>query len=607
MADVIVRVINNRAVVQVAGAEALVRLAEAATRENAERAEEALAQIEQIAAGAPDAPSVLNKLDKTENLSELADVAAARQNLSLNEVSPLDYGAVGNGIDADDMPIALAIAAALATGRSVNLRGLAYGVSAPVVLESGVSILNGALVARSDFDGFWIIQYAGTNITVRGVAIDGANLPSESIVSGARAQGSTVNLLIENCLVKNLSFDGISIAAAGGLYSHAYPTVRGCRIENVGWGGISMEDATDGLILGNTVYRSAYHGIAVARSCRRVRITANSVDRSMPPDIIYDGPGSVGGVEGGFLCYKEPLCAEITISANTFEDNRNAGQDGIGVGEDGTEHGSWAITGNVVRYAGLFGIDPVGNCTCSGNLIEFAAEQGIHVGLDLGGMMRNITVTGNTIKNTGLSAGKAGILVGDTLGASCTARNIKIADNMVIDDRATKYTDYGIIIVAEAGETTIEGLSVTGNDLARVGVSSFLHVGASGPGADFQCWGNNTLGDERTAFMPSVTSASGTISAVSASGRFHRVGSTVHFRCRIQITSAGTGTGVMTVALPVPARSGTSFPLYGVAGNLAVPLYVLAQGSDMVVVQPGGGTVIASGADLYLSGTYEAS
>lgn len=63
----------------------------------------------------------------------------------------------------------------------------------------------------------------------------------------------------------------------------------------------------------------------------------------------------------------------------------------------------------------------------------------------------------------------------------------------------------------------------------------------------------------------------------------------------------------MTVALPVPARSGTSFPLYGVAGNLAVPLYVLAQGSDMVVVQPGGGTVIASGADLYLSGTYEAS
>lgn len=82
MADVIVRVINNRAIVQVAGAEALVRLAEAATRENAERAEDALEQIEQIAAGAPDAPSVLNKLDKAANLSDLVDAAAARGNLA---------------------------------------------------------------------------------------------------------------------------------------------------------------------------------------------------------------------------------------------------------------------------------------------------------------------------------------------------------------------------------------------------------------------------------------------------------------------------------------------------------------------------------------------
>ena len=82
MADVIVRVINNRAVVQVAGAEALVRLAQAATRENAERAEGALEQIEQIAAGAPDAPSVLNKLDRAANLSDLVDAAAARGNLA---------------------------------------------------------------------------------------------------------------------------------------------------------------------------------------------------------------------------------------------------------------------------------------------------------------------------------------------------------------------------------------------------------------------------------------------------------------------------------------------------------------------------------------------
>lgn len=90
MADVIVKVINNRAVVQVAGAEALLRLAETATRENAERAENALEQIEEIATGAPDAPSVLNKLDKMANLSDLTDPEASRWNLGVAYASDIE-------------------------------------------------------------------------------------------------------------------------------------------------------------------------------------------------------------------------------------------------------------------------------------------------------------------------------------------------------------------------------------------------------------------------------------------------------------------------------------------------------------------------------------
>ena len=87
MADVIVRVVNNRAVVQVSGAEALLRLAEAATRDNAERAEAALEQIEDIAAGAPDAPSVVSKLDRAANLSDLANAGEARLNIGLKRAT----------------------------------------------------------------------------------------------------------------------------------------------------------------------------------------------------------------------------------------------------------------------------------------------------------------------------------------------------------------------------------------------------------------------------------------------------------------------------------------------------------------------------------------
>lgn len=82
MADVIVKVIDNRAVVQVAGAEALLRIAEAATRSNAERAEAALQEIQEIASGAPDAPSILDKAER--DGSNIIDPEAFRQAIGAN-------------------------------------------------------------------------------------------------------------------------------------------------------------------------------------------------------------------------------------------------------------------------------------------------------------------------------------------------------------------------------------------------------------------------------------------------------------------------------------------------------------------------------------------
>ena len=64
MADAVVRVQSNRAVITLGGGEVVAFQAAQAAAPYAERAEDALTQIEQIATGAPDAPSVLNKVNR---------------------------------------------------------------------------------------------------------------------------------------------------------------------------------------------------------------------------------------------------------------------------------------------------------------------------------------------------------------------------------------------------------------------------------------------------------------------------------------------------------------------------------------------------------------
>lgn len=85
MADAVVRVQSNRAVITLGGGEIVAFQAAQAAAPYAERAEDALEQIEQIASGAPDAPSVVAKAERdASNLTE-ADVAAFAGVLQVDE------------------------------------------------------------------------------------------------------------------------------------------------------------------------------------------------------------------------------------------------------------------------------------------------------------------------------------------------------------------------------------------------------------------------------------------------------------------------------------------------------------------------------------------
>ena len=100
MADAVVRVQSNRAVITLGGGEIVGFQAAQAAAPFADRAEAALAQIEEIAADAPDAPSVFAKADRNANLSDLTDPAAARFNIGadLAQNVKFDLGAAGASV-----------------------------------------------------------------------------------------------------------------------------------------------------------------------------------------------------------------------------------------------------------------------------------------------------------------------------------------------------------------------------------------------------------------------------------------------------------------------------------------------------------------------------
>ncbi|VDC49719.1 glycosyl hydrolase family 28-related protein [Brevundimonas mediterranea] len=102
MADAVVRVQSNRAVITLGGGEIVGFQAAQAAAPFADRAEAALAQIEEIAADAPDAPSVFAKADRYANLSDLTDPAAARFNIGADLAQNVNYdlGAPGSSVRA---------------------------------------------------------------------------------------------------------------------------------------------------------------------------------------------------------------------------------------------------------------------------------------------------------------------------------------------------------------------------------------------------------------------------------------------------------------------------------------------------------------------------
>lgn len=288
---------------------------------------------------------------------------------------------------------------AIAQGGTFDLGGFTYRIAGRLTPGAGTHLTGkGEFLASPAFDDR--APQDGLQMMVRiidglridsGVVFDGgSNLRVGFWLTGARNTGPVHNVTLSG-VFRNLSFDGIDISRNNGAWLNSDITTS-ATIDNVGWIGANLE-GIDRLVHDRLrVSRTGFHGIYVGHG-HSVRGNGFSVDKSRPPYRIYNGPGGFNGQEKGFL-FGHFSTVDARWTHFRLFDNRHAGYDGFGIGEDGPyadpESRDIYAQGEI-WYAGLFGFD-VSSDMQAAIAAYYPKRQGIQFGLDLGGTLSNIRV-----------------------------------------------------------------------------------------------------------------------------------------------------------------------------------------------------------------------
>jgi hypothetical protein len=384
-----------------------------------------------------------------------------------------DYGATGDGVTDDTAALNAAIAALgtylrlfFPAGTYIISSELVIGVSNITVFGEGrdasaIKLISGA----SGIDRMMGVTASG--VTIESLGLDGNSINNSTInVTGIKASANEFHLL--NCKIQNLTWYGVSVD--GGTTGVNYFRLNNTQISDIGFRGIAIIHAKDGLISGNTIISTGSHALDIQRgsvigtyNCERIMTHGNYATRATPPVVLTP---SMGAQDGGLLALD--LGAKfITVDGNILWDNRTGGDDGIILGQDGTNDPTdIVITNNTVGYAGNFGIDATSRCVVDGNYVYKAGAYGIVAVIDLGGTHADAIISNNLVidpMNDG-NVGYSGGIVAYSLVAGAQIKNLKITGNTV--KSSNSLCANGVHLVS--GNATFTDVEVTGNNVKTV-------------------------------------------------------------------------------------------------------------------------------------------
>lgn len=438
-------------------------------------------------------------------------------------ISVKDYGAKGDGVTDDTVSIKAAIAYAGAIGGgTVYFPASTYLVSSPIPLTlpnvklMGSSAYSASVTVPNNATGFIgynpnaVFILNANNCGISNLGMNGNIANNSAQAFGAVSTTISVSgIYVTDCYIHDFIYNGITAQPGTGAVTN-FRFERN-TLQNIGFGGINAWCSQNGSIKDNSIISCGASGILTGYASQvsnftvsqYVTITGNYVSKAVPPTYIV---GSAA--ESGFMIVVGAGDSYITVSDNVCNDNRNAAQDGIGLGQDGTRVNEGLVfDSNVVIYAGLYGIDVASNHVVSNNYIRYAAQQGIKLGTDKGGNLTNAIVIGNIIdscnfKGTGSSQGiwvAATLTVGDP---TALYQNIQIEDNLVIDFNSPAHTVYGLGIAFQ-NNLTFNNCSFNDNDWSQLAGVNGNAMSYSGSPASQTGWAFK--GNKHPSALPVLT------------------------------------------------------------------------------------------------------
>lgn len=447
--------------------------------------------------------------------AKVANPSALYNRIS-NVINVMDpaYGAKLDGLHDDTAAFIAAVAAAAAKGGAcifvpsgTALISSTIVISSPNIVIRGESKFTTTITVPSGATGFAgynpnaVFILNANNCGIEDIGMDGNIDNNASQAFGSVANTVSVSgFFVENCYIRNFIYNGIVTNPATGSVSNF--RIKDNRLENIGWQAIAAYCSTAGEISGNYISRCGSNGILTGYNSNisnytvssSVRISNNYIGRGAPPSKIVGA-----AAENGFMIVYGAGDTNILVEGNICWDNRNAGEDGIGIGQDGTRYNQGCmVVGNVVGFAGLFGIDATNQSTIQNNVILFSTQFGIKVGTDMGGNCTNCLIDGNLIIQPNNPTAKkpvatnAGIQVYSGVPPGIYS-GIKIRNNMVVDSRTgvNRLTQYGLNVVFENNVTHLDN-EFSGNDFSQVATAGVLASGTGASNSSGWKWKNNT-------------------------------------------------------------------------------------------------------------------
>lgn len=469
------------------------------------------------------------------------------------------YGAVGDGVTDDTQVIKDTLALIGAAGGGVlffpsgiyritsqipvtqnnliitgNISTLfmSYTTDAALLLVSGQNIRIDNLVFNSqsayarNFSGSFIFTNNAQNLVIDNCQF--FNCPSACV----HIRTDSTNISVTNCFIKDSKADGIHVVNGSNNVIVANNTLI-----NTGDDSISVVWYDDGdvapnhiIITSNLVLNSQKRGINIAHG-KHVLVESNYITDAVSHGILV------------FKWTRVEYSEDITIANNKIETcGKSAGNHGI-------------VIGQVTR------------CTVKDNVIDSPFSDGI-----LFYEYSLLKIIGNSIRN----CGGYGIHAMDSI-ALVTTTNLSIINNDIDTVQNTAIYLYPLAPTSLVNVDVI-GNIVRGNDVLNsspnyitIRQASSLNIYDNfnnGPDAVFYdqatCSSvlskNNTPNSAGTdglwvAYNPTVTTATGAVTAFTATGKYTTIGKTCIFNASVTVTTNGTGAGEFRISIPFPANS----------------------------------------------------